>query len=64
MQVVELPGSTRTALEAAQAVGCQSGRLKSCLQIQETQQPVLVLARASRVTSANRSPDRRAIGQG
>ena len=31
MEVVELPGSTRTAVEAAQAVGCQVGQIVKSL---------------------------------
>ncbi len=31
LQVIELPGSTRTALEAAQAVGCQVGQIVKSL---------------------------------
>lgn len=46
MQVVELPGSTRTALEAAQAVNCQVGQIVKSLifKSKRSLQPVLVLA--------------------
>lgn len=45
-QVIELPGSTRTALEAAQAVNCQVGQIVKSLIFMgaETGRPVLVLA--------------------
>jgi len=46
LEVVELPGSTRTAIEAANAVGCQVGQIiKSLVFIAEqSQHPILVLA--------------------
>ena len=31
LEVVELPGSTRTAIDAAQAVGCQVGQIVKSL---------------------------------
>jgi len=45
-QVVELPASTRTAREAAQAVGCQVEQIVKSLVFKgaESQKPVLVLA--------------------
>ena len=45
-QVVELPGSTRTAVEAAQAVGCQVGQIVKSLIFRgvETDRPILVIA--------------------
>ncbi len=45
-QVVELPASTRTSAEAAQAVGCQVGQIAKSLVFQgkNTHQPVLVIA--------------------
>ncbi len=45
-QVVELPGSTRTAVEAAQAVGCQVGQIVKSLIFKgaETNRPILVIA--------------------
>ncbi len=45
-QVVELPGSTRTAKEAAQAIGCEVAQIvKSILFCtRETRRPVLVVA--------------------
>ena len=45
-QVVELPGSTRTAVEAAQAVGCQVGQIVKSLIFMgaETNRPILVIA--------------------
>lgn len=44
--VVELPTSTRTAAEAAQAVGCQVGQIAKSLvfKTQRTQRPILVIA--------------------
>ena len=46
LQVVELPGSTRTAAEAAQAVGCAVGQIIKSLvfKSKRSRQPVLVLA--------------------
>ncbi len=45
-QVVELPSSTRTAVEAAQAVGCQVGQIVKSLIFRgtETNRPILVIA--------------------
>jgi prolyl-tRNA editing enzyme YbaK/EbsC (Cys-tRNA(Pro) deacylase) len=45
-QVVELPDSTRTAKEAAQAVGCQPGQIVKSLVFKalHSQKPLLVLA--------------------
>lgn len=49
LQVVELPASTRTAIEAAQAVGCSVGQIVKSLVFrgQATDRPVLVLASGS-----------------
>ena len=46
LQVVELPGSTRTAVEAAQAVGCQVGQIVKSLvfKARRSGRPILVLA--------------------
>ncbi len=46
MQVVELPGSTRTAVEAAQAVGCQVGQIVKSLvfKAKRSERPILVVA--------------------
>jgi prolyl-tRNA editing enzyme YbaK/EbsC (Cys-tRNA(Pro) deacylase) len=46
LQVVELPGSTRTALEAAQAIGCQVGQIVKSLVFKgkHSERPVLVAA--------------------
>jgi len=55
LQVVELPSSTRTAVEAAQAVGCQVGQIVKSLVFRATQsdRPVLVVASgANRVNEA------------
>lgn len=55
LQVVELPASTRTSAEAAQAVGCQVGQIAKSLvfKTSETQVPILVIASgANRVDEA------------
>jgi prolyl-tRNA editing enzyme YbaK/EbsC (Cys-tRNA(Pro) deacylase) len=46
LQVVELPASTRSAVEAAQAVGCQVEQIAKSLvfKAQESDRPVLVIA--------------------
>ena len=46
LQVVEMPDSTRTAVEAAQAVGCQVGQIVKSLifKTKRTGKPVLVIA--------------------
>ncbi len=46
LEVVELPDSTRTAGEAAQAVGCQIGQIVKSLVFRgkRSQRPILVLA--------------------
>jgi len=46
MQVVELPASTRTALEAAQAVGCNVGQIVKSLIFKgrDSGRPLLILA--------------------
>jgi prolyl-tRNA editing enzyme YbaK/EbsC (Cys-tRNA(Pro) deacylase) len=46
LQVVELPASTRTAVEAAQAIGCSVGQIVKSLIFrgQQSGKPVLVLA--------------------
>ena len=46
LQVVELPASTRTSAEAAQAVGCQIGQIAKSLvfKTRDTQRPILVIA--------------------
>lgn len=48
-QVIELPEATRTAEEAAKAVGCQIGQIAKSLIFkgQEANQPVLVIASGS-----------------
>ncbi|MEW6718302.1 MAG: YbaK/EbsC family protein [Chloroflexota bacterium] len=45
LQVIELPSSTRTAAEAAQAVGCQVGQIAKALIFRaiHTQRPFLVI---------------------
>ena len=46
LQVVELPNSTRTAVEAAQAVGCQVGQIVKSLvfKAKRSERPILVIA--------------------
>ncbi|HJW90784.1 MAG TPA: YbaK/EbsC family protein [Anaerolineales bacterium] len=46
LQVVELPASTRTSAEAAQAVGCQVGQIAKSLvfKAMHSQRPILVIA--------------------
>jgi prolyl-tRNA editing enzyme YbaK/EbsC (Cys-tRNA(Pro) deacylase) len=46
LQVVELPGSTRTAAEAAQAVGCQVAQIVKSLvfKAKRSERPILVIA--------------------
>lgn len=48
-QVVELPGSTRTAVEAAQAIGVQVGQIVKSLifKTKHTHRPILVIASGS-----------------
>ena len=48
-RVVELPATTRTATEAAQAVGCQVGQIAKSLlfKTKETLRPVLVIVSGS-----------------
>lgn len=46
LEVIELPDSTRTAVEAAQAIGCQVGQIVKSLifKSKRSQRPILVLA--------------------
>ncbi len=57
-EVVELPGSTRTAAEAARAVGCEVGQIVKSLVFRavHTDRPILVVA-----SGANRVNER-AVG--
>ncbi len=59
LSVMELPGSTRTALEAAEAVGCQVGQIVKSLifETQETHRPVLI------VTSGANRVNKKVIGE-
>jgi prolyl-tRNA editing enzyme YbaK/EbsC (Cys-tRNA(Pro) deacylase) len=56
LQVIELPGSTRTAAEAALAVGCEVGQIIKSLvfKAKHSEQAVLVIA-----SGANRVNERR-----
>ena len=49
LQVIELPGSTRTAQEAAQAIGCDVGQIVKSLVFKgkRSGKPVLVIASGS-----------------
>jgi len=49
LQVVELPDSTRTAVEAAQAIGCQVGQIVKSLVFKgkRSERPILVIASGS-----------------
>jgi len=49
LQVVELPASTRTAVEAAQAVGCQVGQIVKSLVFRalKSDRPILMVASGS-----------------
>jgi prolyl-tRNA editing enzyme YbaK/EbsC (Cys-tRNA(Pro) deacylase) len=55
LEVVELPSSTRTAVEAAQAIGCQVGQIIKSLvfKSKRTYRPILVL-----VSGQNRVDER------
>jgi prolyl-tRNA editing enzyme YbaK/EbsC (Cys-tRNA(Pro) deacylase) len=56
LQVIELPSSTRTAVEAAQAVGCQVGQIVKSLifKTKHSGKPVLILT-----SGANRVNEKR-----
>jgi prolyl-tRNA editing enzyme YbaK/EbsC (Cys-tRNA(Pro) deacylase) len=49
LEVIELPDSTRTSLEAAQALGCQVGQIAKSIVFQAipSENPVLVIASGS-----------------
>lgn len=49
LDVVELPASTRTSIEAAQAIGCQVGQIAKSIIFRAvtSQRPVLVIASGS-----------------
>lgn len=49
LEVVELPDSTRTAAEAAQAIGCQVGQIVKSLvfKTKRSERPILVIASGS-----------------
>lgn len=56
LEVVELPDSTRTAIEAAEAVGCQVGQIVKSLvfKAKRSERPILVIA-----SGANRVDERK-----
>ena len=49
LEVIELPASTRTSLEAAQAIGCQVGQIAKSIIFQAltSNRPILVIASGS-----------------
>jgi len=49
LEVIELPDSTRTSLEAAQAIGCQVGQIAKSIIFQAltSHRPILVIASGS-----------------
>lgn len=55
-EVIELPGSTRTALEAAEAVGCELGQIVKSLvfSTSKSREPILVLVSGSNRVNENR----------
>ena len=55
LQVVALPASTRTAAEAAQAVGCQVGQIAKSIifRAESSDRPVLVIASGSNRVNEN-----------
>jgi Cys-tRNA(Pro) deacylase len=59
LQVVELPGSTRTAVEAAQAIGCQVEQIVKSLifKSKKSGRPILVVA-----SGANRVNEKKIAG--
>lgn len=56
IQVIELPASTRTAAEAAAAVGCQVGQIAKSLifKTQTFERPILVIASGANRVSQDR----------
>ena len=60
LEVLELPNSTRTAVEAAQAVGCQVGQIVKSLifKANRTRRPILVIA-----SGANRVDEKKIEAQ-
>jgi prolyl-tRNA editing enzyme YbaK/EbsC (Cys-tRNA(Pro) deacylase) len=60
LEVLELPSSTRTAVEAAQAVGCQVGQIVKSLifKAKRTKRPILVIA-----SGANRVDEKKIEAQ-
>ena len=63
LHVVELPASTRTAKQAAEAIGCTVGQIAKSLLFKtiETEQPVLVIA--SGVNRVNESVIGELVGE-
>lgn len=54
MEVRELPDSTRTAAEAAAAVGCEVGQIVKSLVFLRGEEPVMVLCAGDRRVDAKR----------
>src|ERR1700731_2147863 len=55
-QIAEIPASTRTAQEAAQAIGCEVGQIAKSLlfKTRQTGRPILVIASGSNRVSEKR----------
>lgn len=63
LQVVELPASTRTAVEAAQAVGCQVGQIVKSLIFKKMQSGQALLVVASGANRVNEEKIGALIGE-
>jgi prolyl-tRNA editing enzyme YbaK/EbsC (Cys-tRNA(Pro) deacylase) len=63
LPVVELPGSTRTALEAAEAVGCQVGQIVKSLVFKGKRSERALLVIASGVNRVNEKKIEALIGE-
>ena len=63
LDVVELPGSTRTAVEAAQAIGCEVAQIVKSLifKSKRSQRPILVIA--SGINRVNEKSIEKLIGE-
>jgi prolyl-tRNA editing enzyme YbaK/EbsC (Cys-tRNA(Pro) deacylase) len=63
LQVLELPASTRTALEAAQAVGCQVGQIVKSLVFRKMRSGAPLLIAASGANRANEAQISALVGE-
>lgn len=63
LEVVELPGSTRTAVEAAQAIGCEVAQIVKSLVFKgkHSERPILVIA--SGINRVNEKSIEKLIGE-